>query len=178
MEYPRNDKDYRLNYQKTKSMEPPVSGSLVFTSDELFERLRKAVAINLFIKGVVGSLFMASVNPKDYNSFASAIQEQGMPIIIQTSVGQYWSKDLLRTVRDLATNDQVLTVFEKFSKNPLESLSKKVSKITTAFIDLFALKVDYAFKHPVTNDYDGDRYAEIAEEASISDKMKTIVDIL
>lgn len=178
IEYPRDDKSYRTNYRSTGSMAAPVSGSLKFTSGDLFEKLRTAVVTNLFIKGVVGSLFMASATPKDYNSFSSAIQEQGMPIIIQTSVGQYWSKDLLKTIKKIAMSGKISEIFQHLAKNPLESLSKNVNKIYNNFIELFALKVDYAFKHPVTKDYDGDRYAEIAEEENISDKMKTIVDIL
>ena len=178
MEYPSDDKKIRDQYKKTGVMPGPISGSTSLPDSDLFERLKNAIMINLFIKGVIGSLFMASAQPKNYSSFMVGIEQQGMPIIIQTSVGQYWSKDLLRSIRDLAQSGRLSEIFKNMPKNPIEPIIKRVNSISSAFVELFQLKVDYAFENPVTPDYDGDRYAEIAEEEVISSKMEEIVDEL
>ena len=41
--------------------------------------------------------------------------EQGLPLIIQTSVEQYWTKDLLIAIKDLALANKAREVFDRFS---------------------------------------------------------------
>lgn len=177
MAYPLNDKEYRKQYNNTGTMAAPGRENLLSMNFSILDDIQESAAILLFVKGVIGSLFFSNNFNWDTTVSSQGMLEQGLPLIIQTSVEQYWTKDLLIAIRDLANSTKARQAFDNFPKAS-SMIYGKTEQVRGLFTELFARKVDYANTHPVTKDYAGDRYAEIASDSAVSNVMKNIIDLL
>ena len=77
----------------------------------------------------------------------------------------------------MANSAKARQAFNNFPKAS-SMIHGKTEQVRGLFTELFARKVDYANENPVTKDYAGDRYAEIASDSAISNVMKNIIDLL
>ena len=177
MAYPLNDKEYRKQYINTGTIAAPGRQDLLSADFSILDDIQESAAVLLFVKGVVGSLFLNNNFDWDTTVSSDSMLEQGLPLIIQTSVEQYWTKDLLIAIRDLAYSKRAREVFNNFPKAS-SVIYGKTEQVRGLFTELFARKVDYAIENPVTQDYSGERYAEIASDSNVSNLMKDIINTL
>lgn len=174
MYYPKNDSSYRGKFGWSFDVDGPIKGSAVQWTDS-FGDIQNSLATLLFIKGVIGSFFLHSSNVDNIDNFYQELQEQGVPLIIQTSVAQYWTVDLLRAIQKISTDGNAISAFNKWSYGAMEDLQRKAAKLTENFRHLFKEKLfHWAANPPVTPDYAGDRYEEIMQWAGAREDMKKI----
>lgn len=174
MYYPKDDTEYRADFGLDYDVEGPKKGSAVAWTGN-FQDIQNSLATLLFIKGVIGSFFLHSNNVNNIDNFYKELQEQGVPLIIQSSVEQYWTVNLLRAIQKLATDGNAINVFNKWSYGSMEELQNRASRLTENFRLVFKDKVDHwANNPPVTANYSGDRYAEIMEWKNAERDMKKI----
>lgn len=60
MAYPLNDKEYRKQYNNTGIMAAPGRENLLSMNFSILDDIQESVAILLFVKGVIGSLFFSN----------------------------------------------------------------------------------------------------------------------
>ena len=181
MYYPKVDTKYRNINSKTHEINgnvlPPIYGNGMDKTVNLWGKIRNMLATNLFIKAVIGSFFLpGGEDVKNYNEdkVRRQIEQQGAPLIIQSSTGQYWSKDMLKYLRDLSNNDKAVEVIENFREDLIETLAKNADSVKQQFQELFRMKVQNALDNPPVPGED--RYANIYSKENIRSLMGSIQD--
>ena len=180
MYYPKIDTKYRNIDQNTHTIKngnvlPPIYGNGMEKTVNLWDKIRNMIATNLFIKAVIGSFFLPGqedVRNYEEEKVRRKIEQQGAPLIVRSTTGEYWTKDMLIYLRDLSDNEKAAEVVENFKEDLVSTLMNNADEIKDQFQLLFKLKVQNALDNPPKSNED--RYDTIYSNRDIRNVMSSI----
>lgn len=180
MYYPKVDTKYRNIDKNTHTIKndnvlPPIYGNGMEKTVNLWDKIRNMIATNLFIKAVIGSFFLpGQEDAKNYeeDSVRKKVEQQGAPLIVRSTTGEYWTKDMLTYLRDLSDNEKAAEVVENFKEDLVGTLMDNADEIKDQFQLLFKLKVQNALDNPPKPNED--RYDTIYNNRDIRNVMSSI----
>lgn len=168
-------------FEKTKDSEfaesiQPKSGPLHGLVDFLGE-LQQSLMIYSFIVALVGDFFTPYSSTPD--SLESIRNAQGLPIILQTPTGQYWTKDILIKLKEMivlcSNNPSLAKSF--FSNSIFNKTNSNDSTIESLLKDLYVAKVE-DFWTGKKNSRKKSRYSQLYENEKIKNILSQLEGLL
>ena len=157
----------------------PVKNNVGAGIFDLIGELEKALLVDAFIRATIGSLFVSEDNKNE--DYISKISEaQGLPVIIQTPGGQYWTSDILQKLEQIIMNynsdpEKVGSFIENFTPYKPYGTDGQKHKLENLLIDLYMAKAEnkYNDKREILDN----RYKELIADQKIISILRQIENV-
>ena len=176
--FPNKDKEmYRDAAQGIRPT--PIKCGVSARIFDLIGELEKALLVDAFIRATIGSLFVSEDNENE--DYISKISEaQGLPVIIQTSGGQYWTSDILQKLEQIIMNykndpEKVGSFIENFTPYKPYGTDSQKNKLENLLIDLYMAKAEN--KYNDNREILDNRYEELIADQKIVSILRQIENV-